>query len=448
MKPLLYVALTLSVTVPGRAFSTGAGRASCAHMKPDHIRAQPQDPRRTYVTLHTHTRSYLPGDTVAVALRSTRDFMGFLLQARSLADDRVSGAFVLTPPGSRLLGCVEDSDTVTHADKLLKRNLSFVWKAPDWPVGDVRFLVTVVQSYFVYWAGVESAAVRDVTAQPAAEGDATGATPGAKGGAYTSAPLSWGVLLEGGAPGTPERKNRTEHPTAPWEDPVPPTVTPNLEPAGVHSPGFDTTPQPCHECHRDRGGSDTEEPVLTPSSPQEGAAEPWLAQHSLLIATRPEADTSTRMRARLTSRATEPPERFHSKPLSPVTKAARQGSGRQKTVVFNQNISQGGEVGPPREGTGVGKGDGIPGRNPWPSGTELGVLLGLAAGLGMALVAGLRCILSQHCRKRTVVSLGNQPTAGVAHMQECGDLVHVRKIRQDSFAMLQAEYSVLAPVGN
>uniref|UniRef100_A0A8C9RE63 Reeler domain containing 1 n=1 Tax=Scleropages formosus TaxID=113540 RepID=A0A8C9RE63_SCLFO len=370
--PLLYVALTLSVTVPGRAFSTGAGRASCAHMKPDHIRAQPQDPRRTYVTLHTHTRSYLPGDTVAVALRSTRDFMGFLLQARSLADDRVSGAFVLTPPGSRLLGCVEDSDTVTHADKLLKRNLSFVWKAPDWPVGDVRFLVTVVQSYFVYWAGVESAAVRDVTAQPAAEGDATGATPGAKGGAYSK---------------------------------------------GTHRA------------------------ITVTTQPGEGKT-------LLLIATRPEADTSTRMRARLTSRATEPPERFHSKPLSPVTKAARQGSGRQKTVVFNQNISQGGEVGPPREGTGVGKGDGIPGRNPWPSGTELGVLLGLAAGLGMALVAGLRCILSQHCRKRTVVSLGNQPTAGVAHMQECGDLVHVRKIRQDSFAMLQAEYSVLAPVGN
>ncbi|KAL4618151.1 hypothetical protein GN956_G20638 [Arapaima gigas] len=64
MKLLLCVILTLSLSPLARTFSTGAGRASCADMKPEHIRAQPQDPRRAYVTLHTDARSYLPGDTV------------------------------------------------------------------------------------------------------------------------------------------------------------------------------------------------------------------------------------------------------------------------------------------------------------------------------------------------------------------------------------------------
>lgn len=76
----------------------------------------------------------------AVTVRSTRDFMGFLLQARTAGDDRIVGTFVLVPPGSRTLGCVDAGDTVTHSDKLLKRNLSFAWRAPDRPLGDVRFL--------------------------------------------------------------------------------------------------------------------------------------------------------------------------------------------------------------------------------------------------------------------------------------------------------------------
>ncbi|KAL4618150.1 hypothetical protein GN956_G20637 [Arapaima gigas] len=382
MKLLLCVILTLSLSPLARTFSTGAGRASCADMKPEHIRAQPQDPRRAYVTLHTDARSYLPGDTVEVALRSTRDFMGFLLQARTLADDRVSGAFVLTPPGSRLLGCVEESDTVTHADKLLKRNLSFVWKAPDRPAGDVRFLVTVVQSYFVYWARIKSVVVHDGVEGPAADAVTTGAT---------------------------------------------------LSPQGeAHGKGMDRAV------------------IVTTQSGSWMTAPPPKPGHTfLLIATRPESETITRKKAGPTSQPTWSPtyplERLNSGTVSLVTRPARQASGEQKAVV-PRNTSRGGEVGPPREGTG--QGGGIPGRTPWPSGTELGVLLGLAAGLGMALVAGLRCVHSQHCHKRTAVSLGNQPATGIAHVQECGDLVHVRKIRQDSFTMLQAEYSILAPVGN
>ncbi|CAF88040.1 unnamed protein product [Tetraodon nigroviridis] len=73
----------------------------------------------------------------------------------------MGGHWTLAPPGTHKLRLLSDDDTLTHSDKQLKRNLSFVWKAPDAPRGDFRFHITVVQSYFVHWAGVESLVVRD-----------------------------------------------------------------------------------------------------------------------------------------------------------------------------------------------------------------------------------------------------------------------------------------------
>ncbi|XP_061619914.1 reelin domain-containing protein 1 isoform X2 [Phyllopteryx taeniolatus] len=173
--PLLYLATTMILSCAVAAFSRGAGPASCQTMSPGHIRAQPQDPKQSHVTIRTSLRSYLPGQLVTVTVRSSRDFMGFLLQARSGVDPEagaaagsraegpvlVGGSWTLAPPGTHTLRCLSEGDTLTHSDKQLKRNLSFVWRAPDAPVGDVRFYITVVQSYFVYWAGIKSAVVRD-----------------------------------------------------------------------------------------------------------------------------------------------------------------------------------------------------------------------------------------------------------------------------------------------
>ncbi|XP_077355845.1 reeler domain containing 1 [Festucalex cinctus] len=175
---LLYLGATVilsCVALPVAAFSRGAGSAACQTMSPGHIRAQPQDLQQSHVTIRTSVRSYLPGQLVTVTVRSSRDFMGFLLQARSGEDSEVAGgagspaegpvlvggSWTLAPPGTHTLRCLSEGDTLTHSDKQLKRNLSFVWRAPDVPVGDIRFYITVVQSYFVYWAGIKSTVVRD-----------------------------------------------------------------------------------------------------------------------------------------------------------------------------------------------------------------------------------------------------------------------------------------------
>ncbi|KAF4078442.1 hypothetical protein AMELA_G00199310 [Ameiurus melas] len=99
--------------------------------------------------------------------------MGLLLHARSVAEDRVvEGEFTIHPPGTHTLSCLSTADTVTHSDKLLKRNLSFTWRAPARPSGDLRFYITVVHSYFVYWTRIQSAVVHDGTHKPPTGHDA------------------------------------------------------------------------------------------------------------------------------------------------------------------------------------------------------------------------------------------------------------------------------------
>ncbi|KAK2863279.1 hypothetical protein Q5P01_002812 [Channa striata] len=178
------VGMVLFVLAPlSMSFSRGANHASCQEMIPGHIRAHPQNPQHSRVSLHTSASSYLPGQLITVTVRSSRDFMGFLIQARSMEGNvgrartgvgprlrssragpvLVGGSWTFTPPGTHALRCLSEGDTLTHSDKQLKRNLSFVWRAPDEPMGDIRFYITVVQSYFVYWAGIESGVVRDGT---------------------------------------------------------------------------------------------------------------------------------------------------------------------------------------------------------------------------------------------------------------------------------------------
>lgn len=81
------------------------------------------------------------------------------------------------------------------------------------------------------------------------------------------------------------------------------------------------------------------------------------------------------------------------------------------------------------------------------------MLLGCSAGLGMVLVVGVRYMYRQACGKQTEVTLNDREREyergerGLIHVQECGDLVRVRRIRENSFVLL-AEYDILAKPGD
>ena len=78
------------------------------------------------------------------------------------------------------------------------------------------------------------------------------------------------------------------------------------------------------------------------------------------------------------------------------------------------------------------------------------MLLGSWAGLGLALVVAVRCVYQHWCGKQTELRLNTREREyergerGLIHVQECGDLVRVRRIRENSFVLL-AEYDVRTP---
>lgn len=68
---------------------------------------------------------------------------------------------------------------------------------------------------------------------------------------------------------------------------------------------------------------------------------------------------------------------------------------------------------------------------------QLGILLCLSAALGMAVAAGLRYLHTQSCHKRTEVSF-SEPAGHAAARSDGGEIVHVRRIGENSFVLVEA----------
>ncbi|XP_029458322.1 reelin domain-containing protein 1 [Rhinatrema bivittatum] len=532
-----WACMTLCLVSYTAAFSHGASLSACSDMRPKHIRAQPQNLKKNYITIFTNRSFYLPGDNVPVMVRSTRDFMGFLLQARRVSSDEIAGTFIFIPPSSKLLTCFEDGDAVTHSDKSLKRNLSFVWKAPDQPVGDIKFFLSVVQSYFVYWARIESAVISDQTENrtyPAHRNDNHSSTiapsplqrPDVNVSAdegFLGTPRNTQASTEAlsphssasdqradAAPASLTRTRATEGPRRPappaedeWgaevtEDgtrspPLPPAsaaasgeggegprgsgartdrglepslrsegpgtllallgVLPQDEASG-HSTRDDrsegiasfTALQPCSACGSSMSEASVSSSPAVPS-PAADAPQLWKTQSY------PSPGETWR-------RVSEEEEtNASSRSLPPSSQGAGRRSVTEKAsadfLQQSENADSGqaggtppGMTGPAREAVAPGKGgEKSGGRNMQLAAAQLGILLGCSAALGMALAAGLRCIHAQYCHKRTEVSF-SEPDSNVITVRENGEMMHFRKIRENSFVLVQAEYNWITPAAS
>ncbi|CAM5140484.1 unnamed protein product [Natator depressus] len=519
------------------AFSHGASLSACGDMTPKHIRAQLQNPRNNYITVHTNMSFYFPGDKVPVTVRSTRDFMGFLLQARRVSNDQVAGTFVFIPPGSKLLTCFEDGDSVTHSDKSLKRNLSFVWKAPAQPIGDIKFFLSVVQSYFVYWVRIESAIVSHriqnrtpadsskkssiIMPTPLQKPTDLKVTVTASKGSTT--PNSITVFTQT-AKFMPARLTRI-------------AVTKVLEPA--FGSGQDTEQLDKGKQHSEtsvdsvalrvssrHGGGQANrssiysdqslEPSLefqgldmanilrsfilqdytsSPSTPDgppsiSGASTSQLcltckediqeiAVNSNQEMTKPVLHATASLSTQLwytyllavPGTVSQHKDREADLDVSSsLSSASRQMTERQSVtqkasanfLLQSEQAVSGGEEENQEEVAGntlpwvtrpipdaavPGKGAEYPRRGTQFIAAQLGILLGCTAALGMALAAGLRYIHAQYCHKRTEVSF-SEPDNDVITMREGGEMMQFRKIRENSFVLVQAEYNWISPSGS
>uniref|UniRef100_A0A3Q2YG52 Putative defense protein 3 n=1 Tax=Hippocampus comes TaxID=109280 RepID=A0A3Q2YG52_HIPCM len=426
------IVILSSVVPPVTAFSRGAGPASCQTMSPGHIRAQPQDLQQNHITIRTSVNSYLPGQLVTVTVRSSRDFMGFLLQARSGDDSQgpvlVRGSWTLAPPGTHTLRCLSEGDTLTHSDKQLKRNLSFVWRAPDAPVGDIRFYVTVVQSYFVYWAGIKSAVVRDgsqmsytsknlLPSDRAIEAPRTRPQPRSKANLQTVSPYTSTMLKSVSifdSFGSSSRDGITQASPSRNTLDVSKRTTKNL--SFTHS-----------------SSQDKSSPVFS-ALPKPSPVRPSIPPLPL------PSQKQTRI-ASSNPRQEFNPSTSNRKIESNIGKELKPNPPKLDTkLLFNPSKMPGVEGKYPEI---------VPRHSSW----ELGMLLGCSAGLGMALVVGVRYVYRQACGKRTEITLHDRERdygrgeRGMIHVQECGDLVRVRRIRENSLVLL-AEYDILASPGD
>ncbi|XP_063804383.1 reelin domain-containing protein 1 [Pseudophryne corroboree] len=440
----------------------------------------------------------------SVTIRSTRDFMGFFLQTRRTLDDQVAGSFVFIPPGSKLLRCFEDGDTVTHSDKSLKRNLSFVWKSPDHPVGDIKFFVSVVQSYFVYWARIESTIVSGHIHNKISEQQNPEAS-NMKTSSVTSTPLHKILHLDS------KLSNASAHTDKPSLGRATETKPPELLPysvtgkmkhalpdATVTIPPHSYTPSISNGLSTATAGSSlqlhlsTVETVASQNKTSHHSIISW-TPYALKRSVTPLCSSCQKEKKILSTemtlapaKSTLPTDSFawltisllpsHKTFPDPMKFSLRnaqihhlppsttEGQIHKTTKELSANFLQQPESAasqrsieihtentspwvtrsiqkfPGKEGENKGRGMQL-------AMTQLGILLGCSVVLGMALAAGLRCIHAQYCHKRSEVSF-SEPDENVITLKENGEMRHFKKIRENSFVLVQAEYNWITPASS
>ncbi|XP_058694814.1 reelin domain-containing protein 1 [Poecile atricapillus] len=488
---------TLCLVSYAAAFSQGASLSACTDMMPRHLRVQLHSSNNNYITVHTNMSFYFPGDKVPVTVRSTRDYMGFMLQARKVSNNEIAGTFIFLPPGSKLLTCFEDGDTVTHSDKSLKRNLSFVWKAPDQPIGDIKFFISIVQSYFVYWAKIESAVV--------AQGGQNKTLDDKKPDAVASVPPQGPAEPHPTGPISPAAATGSLLPASPTGI----VATPALEPGfGV---GSDTRPvaepkQPARTSRavsirsiqsrdwglelslptQDIGMVDALQGFLSQDNASSsstfngaGSIASAATPHLCLMCTgnrKGSTDNGTILKASL--RVTASPSALHirahlgdiiattawlgdANATSNLSSASRQMAERELAPQPEEAGTRGEEdkdeqqaagnsltwVTRPAPESAVPEKEEGPGRGTRLLAAQLGIVLVCTAALGLALAAAMRCVCAQHCHKRAEVSF-SEPDPDVITVTENGEVMHFRKIRENSFVLVQAEYNWVSPSGS
>ncbi|XP_036238783.1 reelin domain-containing protein 1 isoform X1 [Molothrus ater] len=489
-----WACMTLCLVSCAAAFSQGASLSACSDMMPRHLRVQLHSSNSNYVTVHTNMSFFFPGDKVPVTVRSTRDYMGFMLQARRVSNNEIAGMFVFLPPGSKLLTCFEDGDTVTHSDKSLKRNLSFVWKAPDQPIGDIKFFISIVQSYFVYWAKIESAVVAQGGQNKTLadkKPDAVAHTP-LQGPAdpHPTGPISPAAATGSLLPASPTGMVTTPAPepgfgvgseTRPVAEPKQPGRTLRAVPGrSTRSRGRGLEPslptQDVGMVDALQGSLSQDNASSYSSFNGAGSIASAATLHLCLMCTgnrKGSTESGTILKASL--RVTASPSALHVRTHLGGVAATTAWPGDASTAGNLSSASRqmaGRELAPQLEGAGTraeedkdeqeaagntvpwvtrpapesavpGIGEG-PGRGTRLPAAQLGILLVCTAMLGLALAAAVRCVCAQQCHKRAEVSFG-EPDPDVITITEHGAVMRFRRTRDNSFVLVPAQCNWVSP---
>lgn len=134
-------------------------------MQVSHAKAHPSMDPSPY-TISTDKNTVRVGESLTVTVKGINDtvtFAGFLVQARK--DDKILGKFRVTDDAAKTMNCSGLDDSVTHTGKGQRsqwplQKISFMWQPPENYHGEVKFRLSIVESYRIFWTEIDSAPVK------------------------------------------------------------------------------------------------------------------------------------------------------------------------------------------------------------------------------------------------------------------------------------------------
>jgi Reeler domain len=133
------VVLRLQLTTQ---FPTGGGTSACETLTPSHGANEPQiSVAPITLTLSTQNLRQNEAMTVTIEAETGFSFLGFMIQARTLAENsQVIGRFEITE-GMRTVNCVslQQDSVATHSSSTSKTRIEFRWQAATTFVGIINF---------------------------------------------------------------------------------------------------------------------------------------------------------------------------------------------------------------------------------------------------------------------------------------------------------------------
>ncbi|KAK4304355.1 hypothetical protein Pmani_023683 [Petrolisthes manimaculis] len=133
-------------------FSSSSVSLACDSLQPGHLAvpSTSDPPFRIHITPRTS------GYYVTVKGNGGQKFRGFLLEARDVQEEgRRAGRFLEVQDSGRIISCSFGGGGVQHSDGSIKNQVTALWNPHNF-TGQVIFRATVVESYFIYWTGIES----------------------------------------------------------------------------------------------------------------------------------------------------------------------------------------------------------------------------------------------------------------------------------------------------
>ncbi|XP_035813357.1 putative ferric-chelate reductase 1 [Amphiprion ocellaris] len=169
LKAMFFMLLCVCCVDRCVSFPNGSVAFSCGNMMPVHPPFTPSTSSPPF-TLSTSSATYRPGDVITVTLavvdNSSSEFQGFLLQARSRAQQALLwpvGKFTnINASQITSLHCKNiENSTVSQASGDKRREVQLTWEAPSSRnYGDIYFSATLVQDYSRFWVGLNSSSLR------------------------------------------------------------------------------------------------------------------------------------------------------------------------------------------------------------------------------------------------------------------------------------------------